>query len=107
MSIIFHLYQEVNLEEARNLLLYSTDKYLSNINSNEEIRPYLNNYPFTEENTEITIFFYNPDRSNLPQENIYCASSEDGKVFFYSRSLGLYRPLHEETYEEAKSLVLD
>src|SRR4051812_32005648 len=50
MMMGFNFYKIVDIETARQLLTYSVQEYLSDINSNEKIRPYLHNYPFTEEN---------------------------------------------------------
>jgi hypothetical protein len=47
MDMSFDYYQEVDLKTARELIVYAVSEYLLAINSNEEVRPYLHNYPFT------------------------------------------------------------
>src|SRR3989344_4332350 len=59
MMMGFNFYKVVDIETARQLLVESVEEYLSVINSNKEVRPYLHNYPFTAKNIEIVIYFYN------------------------------------------------
>ena len=100
MAMGFDYYQEVDLASARELVLYTLDKYLMNINNNVEVRPYLHDYPFTAKNIQIRIWIYNPDRSELPLDKIYCITAIDGMLEYYTRS-DPYHPICEETYEEA------
>ena len=58
MAMSFNYYEEVNLKTARELTIYVINEYLSAINSNKELRPYLHEYPFTAKNVEIRIFIY-------------------------------------------------
>ena len=61
MAIGFQYFQEVDLKQARELLLYVINEYLSSINSNERIRPFLQKYPFTATHVEIRIWIYQSD----------------------------------------------
>jgi hypothetical protein len=45
MMMGFNFYKIVDIETARQLLVDSVQEYLSAINSNEEIRPHLHDYP--------------------------------------------------------------
>ncbi|VHO02453.1 hypothetical protein [Candidatus Rhabdochlamydia sp. T3358] len=105
MHMSFHFYQEVDLKEARELVVYAVNEYLLDINNNEEIRPYLHEYPFTAQNVEIRIFIYKPDRSRLPPEKIYYIASINGVLEYHIRDSNPYQAIHEETYEEALKLV--
>ncbi len=102
MHMSFQFFHEVDLEEARELIVYALREYLSDINNNEEVRPYLHNYPFTAKNVEIMIFVYGPDRHELPPERIYCITCIDGILEYYTRS-DRDHPICKETYEEASS----
>ncbi len=100
MAMSFNYYHEVNLEQARELLIYAINEYLSDINNNQDIRPYLHEYPFTSKNVEIMIFVYGPDRLELPAEKIYCITSRNGVIRYYTRS-DRDHPMCKETYDEA------
>jgi len=104
MAMSFDLYREVNLEEARELLVFIVQKYLKNINKTEEIKPYLHEDPFTVGNIEIRIWLHNPDGSDLASEKIRYISVLEGKFKCRSELLGR-RPFHEESYEEAVKIV--
>ena len=107
MMMGFNFYKVVDIETARQLLVDSVQEYLSAINSNEKIRPHLHNYPFTAQNVEIVIYFYNPDGSNVPPGKLSIAEANQGKVVYYidDPEKHTIKSLHEETYEKALKLV--
>ena len=105
MDMSFCFYEEVDLKAAKELLIYIIDEYLSAINNNKEIRPYLHEYPFTAKNVEIRIWIYEPDGSRLSPEKIHYVSSIDGVLDYYIRGSGHRQAICEETYEEALKLV--
>ena len=105
MHMSFQFFHEVDLEEARELIVYALREYLSDINNNEEVRPYLHNYPFTAKNVEIRIFIYGPDRNELPPEKIVYISSRNGILRYYIRADDDH-PICKETYEEALGKVV-
>lgn len=107
MAMSFHFYQEVDLEEARELVVYAANEYLLDINNNEEIRSYLHEYPFTAKNVEIHIWVYEPDRSRLSPEKIYYISAINGVLNYYIRGLEEYSrvAICKETYEEALQAI--
>ena len=105
MAMSFYLYHEVDLKEARELLVYIINEYLSEINSNIEIRPFLHEYPFTAKNVEIRIWAYNPDGSKLSPEKIYYISNIKGRLRYYIRGSDPREAICEETYAEASKLV--
>ena len=100
MAMGFQFFHEVDLKEARELVVYAVREYLSDINNNEEVRPYLRNYPFTAKNVEIRIWIYNPDRSELPLDKIYCITALNDLINYYTRSNPRIA-IYEESYEQA------
>jgi hypothetical protein len=88
---------------ARELLVNVVEEYLSEINADERIRPYLHNYPFTDKNLEIEIVFRNPDGSKVASGKINVASADEGKIFYYVDypEKHTLKILYEETYEQA------
>ena len=104
MAMSFDYYQEVDLKTARELTVHAINEYLSAINNNKEIRPYLHEYPFTAKNVEISIFIYKPDRSKLPPEKIYCIECMNGRLEYYTRS-NPRQAIYEETYEQALQAI--
>jgi hypothetical protein len=107
MAMSFAFYRKIDLKTARELLVYSTNEYLSDINENEEIRPYLHEYPFTAKNVEICIWIRNPDGSDLSLEKIDYISAINGALSYYIPGPNKYsrQMICEETYEEALKLT--
>ena len=107
MMLAFHYYKQVDIPTARRLLVYCVDEYLSDINTNEEVRPYLHNYPFTTKNIEIELYFYKEDRRDVPLGQILAAVANEGRVSFYIHNKeGRLTTIHEETYEEAVRAII-
>jgi len=104
MAMSFNYYKEVDLKTGRDLLVYATNEYLSAINNNTEIRPYLHEYPFTAKNIEIRIFIYNSDRSELSIDKIDCITSRHGMLNYYIRS-DASQAIYEESYEKAVQAI--
>jgi len=57
LALSFNCDQPRNIDDTRKLTVNCMKMFLGNINKNEAIRPFLHNYPFTEENIQIRIFF--------------------------------------------------
>lgn len=107
MAMSFYFYQEVDLTTARELIVHVITEYLSDINNNEDVRPYLHEYPFTAKNVEIRIWIHKPDRTSPPLDKIYYMSSIDGILHYYLNLPETYSRLSicDETYEEGLKIV--
>jgi hypothetical protein len=103
----FQYHTAVDIKTVRKLLIDSVEEYLSEINANEKLRPYLHNYPFTTKNLEIVIYFRNPDGSKVAPDQINVASAQEGNMFYYIDYPEKYtlKAICEETYEEALQSV--
>jgi hypothetical protein len=100
----FFYYDELDVDQARELLLRAGNLYLTAINENEKIRPLLEIYPFTPKNIEISIFLQNRDGSKFSLEKLCIASIENGMLRYRIGALdpnGYFTVICEEQYEEA------
>ena len=102
MSMGFNYYKVIDIDEARRLLVYCAEEYLTAINGDEKVRPYLHNYPFTAKNIEIEIVFRNPDGSKVARDKINIAAADEGKMIYYVDVPEKYllKPILRETYEQ-------
>ena len=96
--------KKVNVEEARILLITLTKELLDRINSDQQIRPYLDHYPFTEKGISLGLSFYDDQGKRV--DNGYVAHlfvAKDGNICYdtYNHEEDLY----EEPYEEALRIV--
>ena len=78
LGLAFQCYKPLTIEEGREYLIKSTEIFLDIINSDERIRPYLCNFPFTAKNIWISISIKNPDRSDMRTGQLVILTSSDG-----------------------------
>ena len=100
----FDYYNEIDVAEARELLMTAGNLYLREINDNEKIRPYLANYPFKPENIQIAIFLENPNGSKTASEKLSIITMKEGVLRYDIGVLDSRNALIticEETYDEA------
>ena len=107
MMMGFRYRKIIDINEARNLLVYCVEEYLTAINNNEKIRPYLHDYPFTAKNIQIEIFICNPDGSHVAPNELNVAAANEGTAVY--EIAAPKRPITitacKETYEEALEIV--
>lgn len=91
-----------SIEEARLLFVKFIENFLDAYNNSNEVRPYLENYPFKPENLNIVIFFLKNKGQKIPDAGCVC---EFGKfAYFINDPTGKNPILHEETFSRAKSI---
>lgn len=107
ISLTFYARGEVNINQARNLLITVVKEYIEIINTNKKFRPFMKNYPFTPENIDLVIFFTKKDGRDSYHPNIEVASSTRGNVDLKTYEEGKNGPKEwtEESYEEALEKV--
>lgn len=108
MGLMFDLKQSLDKDEARKLIVETTEKYLEKINSNVEIRPYLSNYPYTLKNVTISIFLHDDKGELFYTPKIGVVSSSDGLIEYQRwTKIEDYYDIAEETelFEEAAKKV--
>lgn len=107
MGMSFNYFGEMSIEKGRELLIYCSDEYLSDINSNEQIKVHLAHHPFTYKDIEIRIFVYQPDHTDVPIGELSVLAAYDGCLTYKIRQSDpvILKKVHEETYEGALKLV--
>ncbi len=105
LAISFDYYNEVDIDQARDLLMTASTVFLRNINAKEKIRPLLQNYPFEAKNIEIRIFLLKPDGSKPNIGNLSVASMVKGSVAYkvISPETKRLEIIYKETFDEALS----
>ncbi len=104
LSLDFNYYKEIDINEARELLMTSGRVFLKNVNSNELIPPFLQNYPFEPENIEVAIYVRKPNGRQPDTDKLAIVTLIDGilkyKIMPDEYSL---ETIYQETFEEAQS----
>ena len=103
LALSFEYDKPIDACKGRRLLLTAVDTFLSVINADENIRPYLYRYPFTPKNVEIRIFIKNHDRSQVPIGQLCILSSIEGTIEYdiHDPTTTHLVTAYEETYQEA------
>lgn len=108
-TVYLHFYclANVDINEARKIYIECVERIKEAINNNMEIKPYLHTYPFTIEETDITINFIDASGSFISQkDSIALVSFAKSQIYycFYDTTLpfgGDFVDAHRESYEEA------
>ncbi len=95
--------KEVDINQARELLMVAGTVYLNTINAKEQIRPFLQNDPFQPDNIEIRIFLTKPNGSKHDLDNLTVISMIRGILEYDIRSseTGRLTTIYRETFQEA------
>jgi len=91
-------------EELRLILVSCAQDFLSIVNSDAEIRPYLIHYPFTLNNIDITLFLVDSFKEDLDDPYIGIAGIANGKLDYLTlitTDIPKIKTRTEESYEEA------
>lgn len=107
MSLSLQTIRSLSIEEGRELIISCIDVYLDQINSSEKVRPFLNVYPFTENNVRVAIFVDGNDMGSEQVGQLEIISANEGKITYRT-----FKAKHQfdtalvETYEEAREIVM-
>ena len=96
--------QSIDIKKGRKLIIYCAQKFLHNINSNKEIRPYLYSSPFGFKDIDIALYFN--DKDSLKKNTLNTISMFYGKISYdVSDEVAVLKTIHTESYEEALKIV--
>lgn len=104
ITLVFDSREEnVPIERARSLFVKSVEDYLSRINDDEKLRPYLSHYPFIQSGVNFRISF-----QATKKNEIYLVFLSHGKIIYMTKdeNQAPLVKLSEESYEEAREIVM-
>lgn len=104
LALTFICNRPLEVEEGRKLLVTAVETFVSVINRDDKIRPYLNNYPFEPQNVEIRIIVKKTDFSSVNPEKLCLLSVINGNCEYdaHDSKTKLLKTIYEETFFEAK-----
>ncbi|MCB1107562.1 MAG: hypothetical protein KDK76_05660 [Chlamydiia bacterium] len=107
MNLSLRSPKPLTIDEGRTLIVLCIDTYLDQINKNEQVRPYLNHYPFEASNIEINIFTDKIEKGESTLNLLDAISNNQGIIRYHAKETEYYtKVVLTETYEEAKRIVL-
>ena len=100
LMIAFQCDKNISIKEGRELLILCADRFLKNINENEQIRQYLKTYPFELKNIEIEIYISSKGSKKNTLSVLAC---KKGKLDYKTDSDDpfKFKHVHSESYENA------
>jgi len=104
----FEINRPVSRDEARYLIVDCVEELLKAFNENEKIRPFLMNYPFTEENVDIAIYIDHPQWSGAHEPNAGIVGIYTDKYIVFKirdKPAGKLVEMTQEFYPEALARV--
>jgi len=103
-NFIFHSLEQVNINQAREMMVYNVENLLKMINNEPELQQFLDTRPFDQNNLKIVISF--PEDSLYPDLVAFMFLSQ-GKVTYclYDYTTHAYKVLLDEPYEESLRIV--
>jgi hypothetical protein len=108
LGLSFQVTGPLSKEELRIILVGSVEEFLTQINSNVQIRPFLKNFPFTAKQITITLFIKNKNGQNIYHPDISLAYASAGEVAFNTVNINNiygYESREREIYEIAYETV--
>lgn len=108
LGLSFQIHHPLVRNEARELIVDCVQELLAAVNTNEEIRPFLKDYPFTAKNVQILIFSNYPNGKEAYDPYISVVSVATSDDIFFSTTepnKNSYKNRYRESYSEALAML--
>ena len=107
ISIKFGARQRATVEQARELEVKITERFVQIINAHEKIRPFLRETPFPSYRAKVGISFYQRNNAPYMDGSVAYVSQIKGRIYYSAKDLGnpVLKDLKDEPYEEALKIV--
>ena len=107
IGVDFIIHQQTTIEEARELEIRSTERFVEIINAHEAIRPYLRDYPWDHSRAQVMISFQQVNGEDY-LEGVRLILQARNNIYYYGpkkfpKEVGV--TIKEEPYLEAKKIV--
>ena len=104
IGLSFQIHHPMDREEARERIIDCVEELLAAVNANQEIRPFLKDYPFTTKNVDLAIFTNYPDGKEVFDPYIRVVSIYESDEIDYATkepNKVPYKNEYREPYSEA------
>jgi hypothetical protein len=108
LELTFQLFDVLTQDQLREMLFDCSEVFLEKINSNEKVKPFLKDVPFTQKNIGIVFFIRDENNQDVSDPNFCCVSVRRGDFQFSTKTREnryQYKNSIEETYEQAFSKI--
>lgn len=104
IGLSFQIRHPLDRAEARERIIDCVEEVLAAFNSNDEVRPFLKNYPFTPENVQVAIFSVTSDGREVYDPYIAVVSVDQNHYVTFRTEepdKKSYKNKYKEPYSEA------
>lgn len=107
LDLSFALNKNLNIQEARKLIIKGSQILIASMNNNEEIRQYLHHFPFDSTDLNYSIRFEENNYLFVSSEYVARVLVANGKVYYsvFNPKTDSLERIYEESYEEALEKV--
>jgi hypothetical protein len=109
IGLSFQIHHPLNRKKGRELIVDCVEELLTAINENEEIRPFLKNYPFTTKNVQIAIYVNDDNKREVFDPDFRVVSVFESDHISFStvdRTNSMkYKNQYHEPYDKALAIV--
>lgn len=108
LGLVFQIPGPLSKNQLREILIDCVEELLNAINTNEKLRPYLKNYPFTAKEVEIKLFIIDQKGEDIYDPEIDVAAAHNGILRFTTTDKNntfVYKSQIKEDYETALKIV--
>ena len=106
MSITFQRYGDPLTEQmARKLIINCVNDFLEIANNDEELKPFLQDYPFTAKNLELSVHNYDHDGYPIADPFIVIVNMCQGEVGYFTVEKNTSHPFKTKKYEPFEKAV--
>jgi hypothetical protein len=108
IGLSFQILGPLSKEKLREILVDCVEEFLTSINEDEEIRPFLKNFPFTEQEIVINIFIVDKAGRNVYDPDIMVATANKGKMTYRTKDKNVeigYKNEMKEDFQTALKSV--
>lgn len=100
ISLTFTSRQKVNVDQGRAMLVEIVEPLLKRVNSCPELRPYLDHFPFTADDLDISVLFQTPSGDFINEPFLASLSVYKGKASYakYNPITGELTTIYLEPY---------
>jgi uncharacterized protein YqgQ len=98
----------LNEEQSRKLIINCINDFLDAVNNDEQLKPFLKEYPFTVKNLDLTIYNYDKNQILYRFPYIAIVTNIEDKIGFFTKDESVkcgYYTKKYETYDEAIAIL--
>jgi hypothetical protein len=108
ISIKFAANQRATIEQARELEVKITERFVQMINAHEKIKPFLRETPFPSSRVKVGISFYQRNNTPYIDGSVAYVSQVNSRIYYRAENPDnryVYKQIKNESYEEALKIV--